>query len=653
MGARPPTDKLDRLEAEVLRLYESKADPSSWGSLLETASTLSPEPPPLDPERARFSSAELLLIVQAMGGPEAAPVPTGAGSTRAGYRLDGTPGNEDARVLPAFASFLAHGEPGGWLKEILPDLWALDLEIWERLDAPRSELARLWLTSPGRRLVQDLDALDRIPASKALGATDASLERIYRAAGVFNVPASSEKMGPWIEARPAPWRELHAAVPGELLRHWAPLDDDPLRTWGILERGSPCFQSGAALAWLLDRAMDDPFYETGGIRRDLRDELTSRLAGALEATSRRGADFSKSLEALLLQHAARICEQDNTPGAIQRCWGVARWLHGCLTRSPFFGGDEEGLAARLRALLPEGGTPCPDDADPLHPCRFSYDGTGRDVRELALVSGALFHYRREAAERLQPTPLPLVEALRRVAGRCLSHEELELERLAGAGAETEIFWPAPYIPAPLVARWLMTDLGISWLQHVGEQAQLESLSLFENAPMRHAGWLPFAVFKEGKELPDSLTKPAASIWSALSAADDPGLPPHALALMAIGLLPLLEEHEKMRAIEIAADSDDRWLPRVLDALAGEAEHEDRTDLWKKALDLLLVMVEDEAVKPCLRLEAALYALRRASASRSPGRNEALGRLTRSAGRPPFSTHLGLRRELRRLGLVAK
>jgi hypothetical protein len=87
---------------------------------------------------------------------------------------------------------------------------------------------------------------------------------------------------------------------------------------------------------------------------------------------------------------------------------------------------------------------------------------------------------------------------------------------------------------------------------------------------------------------------------------------------------------------------------VLDALAEAAESLGRAPVWMDALERLLAVVGDRAAQDKARLNAALFARRRASGSRLAARDEMLGRLVQAAAGPPFTEHSELRRELRRL-----
>ncbi|WP_437780662.1 hypothetical protein [Sorangium sp. So ce1097] len=650
-AAAPPSsrpDALDVFEARALVLLRG-GDASDTAELLaaiqraEHDGHLYPEAPPIDPSEGRRSSAELRRLLESAQGTPPEPPPS---RPRAGYALEGGPDGE-ARALSAFAATL--GSEGG-LRKGFPDLWAIDAGLWDRLDhGGVRELARLWLESPGRRLVQDLRVLATMPAEEPLGATDRSLARLEAAAGLRSL--AGDASGPASEHRG--YREFHGAVPGARLADWEPEPSDKaeqvLRALHLLEDGSPLGLRGAALAWLLNCAADDPFYTVSGIRRDLRDDLPIRLSTALLAwvgDSPRAA-VPRQLETLALQHAARIIAAAPADEAAPRGWALARWLQGCLRRSPFFGADEEVLAAHLRARLPAVPLRVPDGADALHPARFSLDGAGLDVAEIAFLSGVLAHYQRPHDHTLLPTPVPLIHALQRIASRAVRAAEEEADAALAAG-HNALGWPEEYaIAPPLAARRLMTDLRIGWVAQVGEAAQRESIERFARDPIRH-GWLAFALHREGQHLGPGARALAIDVFHALSRANQAEA--HVLGTFGTGLLEGLSDTETDLLLGLAVSAEPLWRPFVIDALAGAAERIDRDVTWTRAIEHLLALMEDSNLDSKVRLNAALFALRRASASRLSGRDALLARIAAAAAGPPFSEHLGLRREIRRLGL---
>jgi hypothetical protein len=582
--------------------------------------------------------------------------------TRAGYHIEGERGTSEAHVRPAFAQALAAQAPVSSLIQDFSDLWAVDFGLWRQLlSRVRSlkELALDWLSSPGRRLVQDLSVLGRLPVEHLLGASDFSRQRVSDAAG----PLPPEKLH--LTRGIEPWFELHAAVPGGRLFNWWPANQEVSSVLGILEgrRGDPVFLRGAALAWLLDRAANHPVYELDGLRRDLREDLPlSFISGFPDARDEARHSQLRAavrLETVCLQHAARLTAYEGEQ-ATERCWSVARWLQSCTFRSPFVGGDEESLTARLRALLPSRDSLLPSHEDVLDPGLLGDGGAGIDLAELALVAAAAQHYWPESSHpKLLPTPLPLVNALRRVAGRTLNAGEEKAEARLERAQSSELSqalnalkWEARHLAPPLVARWLMSHHRIAWLMHASPEARHESLRLFAQAPARYE-WVAFAVYNEGQELDAATRAEAADCWRRASQATGGSEGLHrALALMAAGVLDQLQAEEAQRAVLQAQRTSPDWRHRTLEALAEVAEKQNLSMPWTAALEGLLAMCEDESLDSQERLKAALLALRQATATRRPERASTLQRLADVATHPPFNQNVALRRELRRLGLSA-
>jgi hypothetical protein len=486
-------DALDPHEAQLLRLLTAEDRPA-LDAFIDALPAALAEPPEAEPEAGRRSSAELVALARAgTGAPQGCP----AGALRAGYLVDGSSGRGSTRVLAAFAEALAAGTTGDALRARFPDLWAVDLAVWEALDAPPKELARMWLESPGRRLLQDLRALRKLPSEDRVGATLGTLARIHQAAGVDGAPTPADvaAFAQWKRKRPAVWLELHLTAPGRAMLSWAPRDESPvsaLQALELVEEASPLSLRGAALGWSLRRMNEKPRYEVGGISRDLRDELPARLAGALEGKRASSARAPADLEEISLAHAVRINAGDTGPGGVFRTWGVARWLASCLWRSPFFGGDEPTLVERLRALVPSTGVV--HRADALDAIWFER-ARGLDIEEVALVGGALALEARGSHGLVIP-PSPLVRALKKIAGRGeLRADEEKAEDLLARGAN-EMGWPAVHVAPPLAARWWLTERQVRWLGEVPEAAQLQTLSLLSTAPARF-GWSCFAVMEEG------------------------------------------------------------------------------------------------------------------------------------------------------------
>jgi hypothetical protein len=674
MTATPEPITLNELECRAVELAaRGSREAADWESLRDDFQHLRfPGCPPLDPDAARESAEELRQLTVTLGQqPSSAPITWAAEQLpRAGYFIEGERGTQEAHVRPAFAQALAARASGAELRRAFVDLWSVDLGVWRQLvSGPREHraLAHAWLTSPGRRLVQDLSVLGLLPGEHPPGAGEFSAERLIEATGPLPL---EEHPGSGAE----PWYELHAAVPGAALSAWRPATDDVSDILRILEgrRGDPVFLRGAALAWLLDRAATNPLYDLNGLQRDLREDLLLAFINGFPDKDESRYSMLRAaarLETACLLHAARLVPLKEAQSSA-RCWNLARWLQSCTFRSPFFGGDEESLAARLRALLPPGSEAIPRREDVLDPGRFGEGEEGLDIAELALVAGAARHYWPDAEHpQLLPTPLPLVQALRRVASRTLNEGERQAEALlqrlqappstegalggearAPVKVENALGWTAHHVAPPLVARWLMTHHRIAWLGQAPSETQRECLSLFEEDPDRHE-WVAFAIYAEGEQLEPGLRLEVPSIWNRVVRATGGRVGSKgALALMAMGVVDRLSGDEEARVAELLREAEPSWRHRGFEALAEAAEKHGRSTSWRAALDGLLAMCADESLDVQERQRAALLALRRASATSRPERTEYLQRLASLASRAPFNQNVALRRELRRLGL---
>lgn len=308
------------------------------------------------------------------------------------------------------------------------------------------------------------------------------------------------------------------------------------------------------------------------------------------------------------------------------------------------------ILARLKALLPSQSASLSDASDALEPARFCMDGSALDAAEIALLGGAIEHYRRgweETGKTFLPTPLPLVRALSTIAARPVRAGEDKAEVALAAGRNA-LGWPSPHIAAPLAARQAMTELNIAWMEASGEDVQLETLRRLDSEPQRHA-WVARAVFREGSRLTPAARERATSTLRRFLGDPAAPLAGHWLGTMAAGLLSDLADGEVQSAVQRARNTEG-WRTFILDAIAGAAEPLERSTVWTYAVEQLLSLMQDTNISKQDRLNAALFALRRVSASRFVGRDALLARLAQVAAAPPFSEHLGLRRELRRLGL---
>ena len=476
---------------------------------------LTPLAPELDPSEARRSSLEVAWLYAAWK-KLAAPSPLQKGpTTRAGYRIYADAHRHQACVFPVFAAALHAWRMEGdaycdtICRQECRDLWSIDLQVWTALEARDFEAALLsWLESPGRRVVQELQALKYMltdegsGASSSLGATRLSRERIYEAAGWHTLPdgGASGELEPgevwraW-RSRPGRWLEMHFAIPGmfmdSLLRQVPVIEDisstAPERWIAHLTDGTPAMLRGAALARLLDQCVDQPTYKLERMPRNLRDDIAVHLAVAQRLREGRGQDPLLALEATSLELVSVLNRADRSAAAPLRGWGISRWLQRCLARSPWFGEDLESLEARLSALTPERAWP-DASVDALDPSRFRADGDGIRIEDMALLSGLLAHYFDEEPRpdevtqsperRFLPVPLPLLETLRQLAMRPEKRGEREAEIVFQQQEKrSQLHWRAPHLSPPWVARWFMTYFDLTWLTRLPVDLQEECLSL--------------------------------------------------------------------------------------------------------------------------------------------------------------------------------
>lgn len=567
---------------------------------------------------------------------------------RAGYRLVAETDGR-SHVLPAFARALATGHSADrrWLFE---HLWGVDLALWKaRETSDVSHLAECWLRSPGRRLVREPTILRRMREPvDGDGATDLRPQALWAASG-----ADERLCGP-ADGSPGAvrWRDLHDAIPGRGMAGWSPKQPERgvVVAYGRLERGSPFCLRGAALGWLLDQAVDRPIVEVGGIRQDLREALPGRLAVALQCDPTE-ENFAARLEEAALLHAAFIAGRDRCEGRVRRAWHLARWIHGCLVRSPFVGDDAERLRAELLALLPADPPPIDVD-DPLHPARFAADGLR--IEDVALVAGVWAHYGRDGAH-LTPTPLPLVQALRRLAARTLRSGEHAAEESLARGLANELEWTAPHVAPPWVARWLLCEWRIPWLAEASPDAVKECLDALRASP--RYGWFAHVWLGDGWMQPESLQDHALAVWRSLSAADRTAadvVAAHELASMAVGLLARLDESDRAVAFAALQAADAMWRPNLLGAWAEAAQRLRRAELAEPALAVLLALARDGEQTADVRVNAALTLLRRAASVRTSEQGIGyLERMTELAQHSPFREQTALLRELRRLGATGR
>ncbi|HFE43999.1 MAG TPA: hypothetical protein ENJ18_00705 [Nannocystis exedens] len=577
---------------------------------------------------------------------------------RAGYRLISRPG-EPVRIEPSFACALAADLAKPDLCRLFDHLWGVDYALWKKLPTHSSaELAEHWQRSLGRRLVRDPGLLKDL--RRANSRTEFDLEELWAASGA-EVPLDRDNDS--VHSR---WLDLHASLPGEAMSHWVPKrgPEDAATAFARLERGSPYSLRGASIGWLLNRAVDRRRIDLAGVRQDLREILPARLALALQDEVDRPRDqehFAARLEEATLRHAAWIIEKErhndssndnnnNKPGRILGAWHVARWIHGCLIRSPFTASDDERLHADLVALLPKEDPPLKPDDDPLHPGRFGGGGEhGLRIEDVALVSGVWVHHNR-SGRRLSPTPTPLVQALRKLAERCLRTGERDAEASFARAHSNELGWTAPHFAPPWLARWLLTEWHLPWLARVHDEVVSEYLETLETlAEDPRFEWLAYVWRSEGDELSEAQRARALHAWRSL--VRSPEVSPQAVASMATGLLRELTPSDRQGALSHLEKAASEWRPFLWDAWVEAALRHDLMALAEQGLAGLAELTETQDQDRQARLNAALFLLRRAAALRGHDLGtKVLEQLQQIAKEPPFSDHHGLQRELRRLGV---
>lgn len=623
------------LVLEKLALQAS--EDGAWEVFKDAFATVSPErhhPPEVDENLPHDSVYELALLVQVLAPEVELGLTTqramGASEpTRIGYQISTWHGR--AVVWPQFAESLVALKQGKVayqdIKRTFPDLWAVDRSLHDAIAqglAPE-ELASLWLTSPGRCLSHDLKVLQKDLADNdwQYGAANWGRERVMDAAGL-SAPT----------AHPDGWLRLHGTLPGAT--GW-PLDDEVGVALDALEHASPVSVRGAALTHLLNRAARNPVYEIGGFRQDVREILPMSIAAAFQdATPERHQQerFREKLERMILLYADRLA----TTHALltEQGWHLARWLHGCLIRNPFFGQDEEALAAQLKAMLGE----LPEPAgQALSPGRVAVSVC---LRDWALTIGACEHYAQHNLH-VSPLPAPLVGALRDVAAQPMDEPLCDMECHRPQEGDP---WRLPHVAPPMLARWLLTVQRVSWLGRAGEDVFRENWSLFRRdaAGME---WFAQAIRSEVNTLGEETRTLIASEWSEL---DQPEVkaPPHAAALVGLCILDRLETPDRVAAL--VKRSTPMWQVTLWQSWL---------ELWRgdpplalKALTHLLTLVENPELEDTVRLTAAYHIareLQRPVMAQRPD-IDLQQRLDTVARKVPFSSYSPLRRELRRLGI---
>jgi hypothetical protein len=367
------------------------------------------EPPRLDPDDPRASLAELRALVGQL--PEPPSVDTKA--LRMGWVVDSGEGEQEARAWPMLANALHTGSPldGEWIDDLMLMDAALAAAVASQPGRASSvSFVQRWLESPGRRLVTDLSLLDRLWGDENLaGATSLTWEAFTAAAG-----ANRGAKGACTE-----WRALHAMLPGDAREpEWSPPSDNAAKALFLLEQGETAFGRGAALAWLLNQAAKAPVVQIAELRRDIREELPTRLTLLLspEAPQAPHLRAMADLEHLCLRHAALIATKRRPVAPIAEIWHVARWIQGIVLRSPFFGGEPEGVGARLRARLPKDPPAVTAEFPAFHPARFAREpAEGLPLGDMGVLIGLIrhLHTTTKLHDRL---PGPLLTWLVKLAG---------------------------------------------------------------------------------------------------------------------------------------------------------------------------------------------------------------------------------------------
>lgn len=637
-----PETQLADLEKAVLDAVVSRG-------VLPDLTSLSDDLARLDPDEPRRSFAELRLLARAIDPAVPSLITPQSAPGRAGYSFVGQ--GDDARAWPAFAAALADGSALG---EAARDLWAIDAGLWLSIgQKARRELARDWLSSPGRRLVQDLSLLEVLGGPKSeqnpdFSAVDMRWERLLDCAGAelrngFGPEharlhqTSPLRMPEW---RPN-WSPDAAAKPPDAAATANPGSADAATALFMLEQGTPALARAGALRWLLDQAVRAPVVTIAGIQRDIRQDLPVLLAMALDSNSPTAAETAHALEveALCLAHAARIAQAMRQVDDVVGTWHIARWIQSATSRSPFYGGDNATLAVRLRVLLHE---PASADAAPaLAPARFG--GLGIDIADFAWVAGAFCHY--SGGPGLRPTPLPLVEKLRSIAHRTLRPGELAAEEaLFREPADERPDWLFHVAP-PLMARQLLSEnLMVTWLASAPKDVVQELGEALSQHPER-LEWLALAMLNEGEGLSTEMAAPFLVNWrqGALAKWEPP-----ARAAFSVGLSALWQEVDLEPALaEIASAGE--FAPDLLNRVAQRAEGRSEP-LWAKAFEAattaLLGIAGDPAASIAARRSAIAFALRRAQ-GQDPS---LLTKVLELAALPEFHAYISLQREIRRLGL---
>jgi len=565
---------------------------------------------------------------------------------RLGYERFASPGEHWVR--PALALALTEAEKPIQAQRF-PDIWAADLGVWRRLqehEAP-SGVLESWLRSPGRHLALDPTALRDFGANRHDKSSEPTISAIERAAGLDPVDDSELPRG---------FLELH----GDLLdpSDWQPVGRPvERRALGLLLNGTLPSIRGAALTWLMDRAVSHPGHKVNGVYAHLRkNELPVALASTLGAGAEsRWYDAAwTSLEWGLLLHAHRVTGE---PLLSRRNARVARWMFGVLRRSPFHPREPGHLAAQVLQLLE------PQD----FPWSVGTQSTGRGrpaktsrqgLPQLCLLSALNRHY--EGKPTLQPTPPTLVTELRRMSELPGTDRPIDLEYHSSAFLGAEL----PHTSPRLLARRLMTKVGIDWLHGTPDSLRASILDECLQGLLRQPElfeWVGAAYANAAPTLDEETRRLALPLWERVSASELPSLDlASATAAMVPGFIELLPHNEWGHALDLVVEYAEQQRSQALGAIAQSAKRHGLDDLWREALERLMSLVRGAEEVSCRgepqedeRVDAAMQVLEQTKKSSQPDSDRYLHELDDWSGTVSSRKVRPLTKELARLGIAKK
>jgi hypothetical protein len=547
----------------------------------------------------------------------------------------------NALILPALASLLV-ADVRATIKDRASELaWDLLLRDAAAGPATAAQLARLALGSPARLLARSPEALRSLSLhgnGVEGGPADDSPERLLGAAGLS-------------EGTP-----FSAAAPGRSGRGQRD-DADGIPVEALLlelSTAPTAWRRSEALLRLLRR---EPTGIIAGVEVNLRREASVHIASALHGEISpqladadlgfRRADWLR-LEVAALRHGAVLASRtvpDDVPRRVRAAWLIGDWIGRVLRESPFFGADPGLLSARLEAALP---AVLPLTEDALWPAAIGTDSSSIRLDELWLLHALLL-----AGTSWQP-PSPVLEGLRRLAGRTLNSAEYLVEQHLEQQKST-LEWPGQHIAPPLAARWLLHVHQAEWLASLPHDAQIETLNCLERwlatglAP--RGTWVMLALYRDARRLAD-LERRSYDIWTSVAdRASDPfatlgdALAP--FCLWGSTLLPVLTPRHAALLSSLAERTPTRWRVGVLAALAGAST--EAHDVSAAARQVLLRLIRSES-EPSLHLPAAIATVQTARKLLPAEREDLLDRVVTSVGED-LRAHPSLRMELKRAGRI--